>query len=214
MSASTPILVRTPVKPFYFNTSAHLLRITPQKSNTLAEFLDALRDCPEGSIFQHSFRTLQEHHFIREGFSNDFAQWTFTACNEPGLAERLASIDVREFTSVQAVREQIVQVVEEYIRNNPASVDRQAREPFYFCSADIVLLPTPFVAYSLREFLDCLARAPLRSIHHHFIEARLRLQLQSNDFSLWLEEAGLTEAARRLNRIDIYTATMEDVRRQ
>jgi hypothetical protein len=27
------------VKPFYFNTSAHLLRITTQKANTLAELL-------------------------------------------------------------------------------------------------------------------------------------------------------------------------------
>ncbi len=201
-------------QPFYFNSSAHLLRIGRERATTLAELLQALRTCSEDSIFEHTFRTLQEHHFIREGFSNDFAHWAFTACNEPGLAERLASIDVREFTSVLGVREQIVHIVEEYIRNNPASVDRQAREPFYFCAADIVVLPTPFVAHSLPEFVDGLARVTLHSIHHHFIEARLRLQLRSNDFSLWLEEAALTEAARRLNRIDIYTATMEDVRRQ
>jgi len=43
----------------------------------------------------------------------------------------------------------------------------------------------------------------------------LRLKLLSNDFSQWLhEDAGLTDAARALNRIDIYTATLEDVRRQ
>jgi hypothetical protein len=52
-------------------------------------------------------------------------------------------------------------------------------------------------------------------IHHHFIEARLRLKLMSNDFSQWLyEDLGLTEAARQLNRIDIYTMTLEDVRNQ
>ena len=55
----------------------------------------------------------------------------------------------------------------------------------------------------------------MHSIHHHFIEARLRLKLTSNDFSLWLEdEADAKEAARRINRIDIYTATLEGVRRQ
>ena len=76
-------------------------------------------------------------------------------------------------------------------------------------------MPTPFVAHNLREFSDGLAHITVHSIHHHFIEARLRLKLSSNDFSLWLEEeAGLKEAARRINRIDIYTATMEDVRRQ
>jgi len=48
----------------------------------------------------------------------------------------------------------------------------------------------------------------IHSIHHHFIEARLRLKLASNDFSAWLEkELGLRQAAASLNRIDIYTLT-------
>jgi hypothetical protein len=58
MSAAETTLQRTPVKSFYFNTSAHLMRITKYKANTLAELLDALRECPEDSIFQHTFRTL------------------------------------------------------------------------------------------------------------------------------------------------------------
>ena len=202
-------------KPFYFNTSAHLLRIGCERATKLSELLQALQTCSEASIFQHTFRTLQEHHFIREGYSNDFAHWTFTACNERGLAERLAGIDVREFTSVHAVRDQLVQIVEEYIQLEPRSADRPAREPFYFSAADIVVLPTPFVAHNLAEFVDDIARVTVHSIHHHFIEARLRLRLISNDFSQWLdEEARLKEAARRLDRIDIYTATTEDVRRQ
>jgi hypothetical protein len=37
----------------------------------------------------------------------------------------------------------------------------------------------------------------------------------SNDFSQWLhEDVGLTEAARALNRIDIYTATLAGIRTQ
>jgi len=202
-------------KPFHFNTSAHLLRIGRERATNLSELLQALRTCSENSVFQHTFRTLQEHHFIREGFSNDFAHWAFSACNEPGLAERLAGVDVREFTSLQVVREQILQIVEEYIQNNPRSCERRVDEPFYFCAADVVVLPTPFVAHSLSEFVDGLARVSVYSIHHHFIEARLRLKLTSNDFSRWLEEeTDLTEAARRINRIDTYTATMEGVRRQ
>jgi hypothetical protein len=215
MSAATPILVRTPVKPFYFNTSAHLLRITRQKANTLAEFLDALRECPEGSIFQHSFQTLEEHHFIREGFSNDFAHWTLSACNEPGLAEELASVDVREFTSVAELRERFIQIVETFLQRAPAAGTRMARETFYFCDSDTVVIPTSFVAHTLHEFTEGLRGVSVHCIHHHFIEARLRLKLMSNDFSQWLhEDLGLTDAARQLNRIDIYTMTLEDVRNQ
>jgi len=201
--------------PFYFNSSAHLLRISRERAHTLAELLQALRTCAEDSIFQHTFRTLQEHHFIREGFSNDFAHWALSACNEPGLAERLASVDIREFTSVAELRERIVQIVEEYIARNPQVGERQAREPFYFCASDIVVLPTPFVANTLAEFAEGLRQVSVHSIHHHFIEARLRLKLMSNDFSQWLQDdMGLTDSARAVNRIDIYTATLEHVRRQ
>jgi len=114
MSSAAPVttMSRAAVKPFYFNTSAHLLRITRYKAGILPEFLEALRECPEDSIFQHTFRTLQEHHFIREGFSNDFAHWALSACNEPSLAEGLASVDVREFTSVAELRGRFVQIVE------------------------------------------------------------------------------------------------------
>ena len=76
-------------------------------------------------------------------------------------------------------------------------------------------MPTTFIARSLPEFFTSLANVSIHSIYHHFIEARLRLQLTSNDFSRWLtEEAGQTEIARSVNRIDIYMGTMEDVRRQ
>ncbi len=207
--------LRTPVKPFYFNTSTHLLRITTQKANTLTELLDALRVCPDDSIFQHTFRTLQDHHFIREGFSNDFAQWALTACNVPGLAEQLASVDVREFTSLGELRERFVQILENHLHRNPADGSRMAEETFYFCAADIVILPTNCVAGTMQDFAKGLREVSVHSIHHHFIEARLRLKLMSNDFSQWLhEDVGLTDAARALNRIDIYTATLEDVRQQ
>ena len=205
----------TPVKPFYFNTSAHLLRITRHRASTLAELLAGLRECADDSIFQHTFRTLQEHHFIREGFSNDFAHWALVDCNEPGLAERLAGVDVREFTSVSSLRERFVQIVEEYLARNPGVGDRAARATFYFCASDTIVLPTPFVAQTLAEFAEGLRRVSVHSIHHHFIEARLRLKLMSNDFSQWLhEDVNLTDAARALNRLDIYTVTLEDVRQQ
>jgi hypothetical protein len=55
----------------------------------------------------------------------------------------------------------------------------------------------------------------IHSIHYHFINARLRLKLNTNDFSLWLEnDLELGALADRINRIDIYTSTLSDVRNQ
>jgi hypothetical protein len=201
--------------PFHFNLAASLVRIGRERASTLGELLLALRTCPEDSIFQHTFRTLQEHHFIREGYSNDFAHWTYNDCREMGLAEQLAGVDIRVFTSVLELRSRLVEIVDAYLKQNPLAADRQAFNPFYFCASDTVVLPTEFVARDSREFLDAMNRVSVHSIHYHFIEARLRLKLRSNDFSLWLkEELGMETVAARLNNIDIYTSTLEDVRRQ
>jgi len=189
------------------------MRIGREKATDLREFLNALRSCPEESIFQHMFQTLEEHHFIQEGFSNDFAQWVFEECNETALAERLSGVDIREYTSVEALREVLVAIVEQHIKLDSTSAERSAHEPFYFCSSEKVIIPTPFSAYNLVGFAEALQNVSIHSIHHHFIDARLRLKLVSNDFSVWLqEELGLSELARKLDHVDIYTATLEDVR--
>jgi hypothetical protein len=209
------IRLREARAPFKFNSSAYLLRIGRQKANTLGDLLEALRTCPEESVFQHTFLTLQEHHFFRTGFSNDFAHWAYADCNEVALAERLAGVDIRAFTSVAELRERIVEVLSSYLAGHPLAADRPALKPFYFCASDTVVVPTPFAARNVDQFLQALGHISVHCLHHHFIEARLRLKLRTNDFSVWLEQdAGLSQAAARLNRIDIYTSTLEDVRRQ
>ncbi len=199
--------------PFYFNSASHLMRIGREKANNLRELLEAIKTCSDAAIFQHTFQTLEEHHFILAGFSNDFSHWAFAACNEVELAERLAAIDVRDFTSMSALRERLVHIIESYLQKNPRAGTRIAMEPLYLMAADLVVVPTPYVARNLEEFADCLHKVSIHSIYYHFIDARLRLKLNNNDFSVWLEqELDMAGAARRLNQIDIYTSTLEDVR--
>jgi hypothetical protein len=213
--SNNDIPVQRAESPFRFVSSAHLLRIGRERARTLGEFQKALRDTADASIFYHTFRTLQEHHFIRQGFSNDFAHWAYTECNEAELAERLASLDVRRFTSIADLRTRIVATVDDHVASYPLSRDRLAMSPFYFCSSDTVTSPTLFEAYSLSELLEGLRHVSIHSIYYHFIEARLRLHLASNDFSQWLDERlHLKRVASTLNRIDIYTSTLDGIRRQ
>jgi hypothetical protein len=200
--------------PFYFNSASHLLRVGREKATTLMELLEAIRACPESSIFQHTFQTLAEHHFISGGFSNDFSHWAFASCNEVELAERLAAIDVREFTSIAALRERLIHIIETYLQKNPRAATRAAMEPFYLMASDLVVIPTPYLARNLEEFAEGLRKVSIHAIYYHFIDARLRLKLNTNDFSVWLEkELDLSQAAEKVNRIDIYTSTLEGVRR-
>ena len=53
------------------------------------------------------------------------------------------------------------------------------------------------------------ASSDLAALHH-----RVPVTIRPNDFSLWLEEElDLGQLADRLNRIDIYTSTLQDVRK-
>jgi Family of unknown function (DUF5752) len=201
--------------PFYFNSAAHLTRICRERAEHLGELLEGLRSCPDEAIFQHTFQTLQEHHFIREGFSNDFAHWTFSSCNEVPLAERLAAIDVREFTSIGGLRARLIEIIEQYLTDHPRARERAGLEPFDFCATDTVVVPTPLVARNLDEFAEGLKHASIYCVHYHFIEARLRLKLNSNDFSIWLaQDANMHALADRVNHIDIYASTLHDIRRK
>jgi len=103
-----------------------------------------------------------------------------------------------------------VEIVEKRLSENPDAGQHLADETFhFFCASDIVVIFFPTCLSGATPSMNSLEgcrQVSLHSIHHHFIEARLRIKLMSNDFSQWLhEDAGLTEPARALNRIDIYT---------
>jgi len=207
--------VRKASRPFQFQTASYLTRIENQNAHNVGELRDGLAQSSDGSIFHHTFQSLGQHHFLTEGFSNDFAQWALAALNRPRLAEQLAGIDIRSYLALNDLRSDLLRIVDEFCRTHPDDVNRTAFEPFYFCASIEVTVPLELEAWSLDEF-----RARLENISHasflfHFVVSRLRLRLQTNDFSLWLDEAlGLGSLARRANQIDISTQTLDGAKGQ
>jgi hypothetical protein len=199
--------------PFEFFTVAHLTRIGNQSAGTLAELLTGLEHCSDASIFHHTFQTLGSHHFLTEGFSNDFAQWALADANRDQLAEQLAALDIRDYVSIAALRSDLCRVVGDYCTAYPEFVNQTALERFYFCESVEVTVPLGRTATTLEEFREGLEHLSHASFYFHFISSRLRLQLQTNDFSHWLADGlGLTTLAASINRIDIYTNTLDATR--
>ncbi len=205
--------MRKAKEPFHFVAASYLIQICRERAKTLGDLESHLRSVPDGSIFYHTFQSLESHHYT--AFSSDFAQWVMAACNEAVLAERLATLDLREFVSLVDLREVLVRRVADHLRQNPQSADRPAFEPFHFCEAVEVAVPLDARAYDLRELADGVRHLSLQTLHHHFINSRLRLGLRTNDFSNWIDSSlGLPELAARLNRIDFYNNSLEGLREQ
>jgi hypothetical protein len=205
--------VQAEATPFSFFTVAYVTRIGNQSAGNLVEFLRGLEECSDGSIFHHTFQTLGSHHFLTEGFSNDFAQWALASANRDELAERLAALDIRDYLSIAELRSDLRRVVNEYCTKYPQLAQQEALERFYFCEGVQVTESLGLTARTLDEFRDGIEKLSHASFYFHLISSRMRLHLRTNDFSLWLANSlGLEALANRVNRIDIYTNTLDSAR--
>jgi hypothetical protein len=205
--------VKVAETPFDFVTASYLTRISNQSAGTLAELLSGLEHCSDASIFHHTFQTLGTHHFLTEGFSNDFAQWVLSGTNRNDLAEQLAALDIRDYMSIAALRSDLCRVVQDFCTAQPQLAAQSALERFYFCESVEVNVSLGRSARTLEEFRDGLEHLSHAGFHFHFISSRLRLQLRTNDFSHWVSGGlGLRTLADSIDHIDIYTNTLDSAR--
>jgi uncharacterized protein DUF5752 len=199
-------------KPFEFVTASYLIRIGGQEAGNLISLQEEIDRCSDASMFYHTFQSLGRHHFLNEGFSNDFAQWVLGSCNRPALAERLASLDIRDYVSIAELRADLKRILAEFCEESPQEAAQSAFERFHFCETVEEEMPLG-TAWTIEEFRQGLEELPHASLQFHFLTSRLRLHLRTNDFSHWFdEELGLGRLARSIDRIDIYTNTLEGVR--
>lgn len=204
--------MRQAQEPFGFMAASTLTKVCGVQANTIAQMLEHLRTVSADSVFNHTFQSLSTHHYLTEGFSNDFAQWALAACNASQLAEQLSALDIRQYESVEALRADLVRVFEEFAQADPEGARQRAFEPFYFLEAVTITVPTGMLAHNLAEFCEALQHISVHSLHYHFVTARLRGP-SKNDFSAWIEKNfELPKLADRIEAIDIYTNTLEGVR--
>lgn len=198
-------------QPFEFVAASYLIRIRPERARTLGQMARYVRETSEECIFYHTFQSLETHHY--SVFSSDFAQWVLAACNEAALAERLATVDLRTVVSLAELRDELAGMMDQHIAANPQSAERPAFEPFHFCEAIEITVPTETRAHNLSELAQGIRQLAPQTLHYHYIVSRLRLHLQTNDFSHWIRHnLGMTALAAQLDGLDIYTNTLDGLR--
>ena len=204
-------------KTFRFYTRLHLKVLTGLKASNVEELLDLIKKVPGSSIYYHTHHFLQQHEYLSPEPPNDFAHWIASVLNEEVLGERIASIDTIKYPSIRALRNEIIRIIEDHIEKNPKTKERFASDNrvFHFIKSSSFVLPTSYVAATLKDFLEILKKISLDSIYFHIFEARLRLDKETNDFSFWLGTSlSEIDLAQKIMSLDPYTFTMEDLRRR
>ncbi|MCM8783215.1 MAG: DUF5752 family protein [Candidatus Omnitrophica bacterium] len=203
-------------EPFRFYTRLHLTELTGFRAVNLSQLLELIKEIPGSAIYHHTHRFLQQHLYLSPEPPNDFAYWVREFLGEDELGEKLASIDTLEFSTIRALREKIIEMVEVYLKEKPRARLKFANEgeEFHFVKSVSFILPTPYIAYDLKEFVEIIKKITIDSIYFHIFEARLRLEKGRNDFSYWIETSlGDRELAEEISQFDPYTRTLEELRK-
>jgi len=198
---------------FTFYTSSNLMELTGQKARHLKEFVEILKIIDGASIFCHTHQAFREFHFAKGIFTNDFAYWAAEAIQEEDLAERLASVDIRDFVDIRSLRERLIEIIEDYLgEKNEIRIAPRGKE-FHFCKSISIASRTSHEVWTLSEFRDALKKVGDRSLFYHFFDARLRLERSTNDFSNWIESSlGKPDLAGKIEKLDPYLFTLDGIR--
>ncbi len=202
-------------EPFRFYTRLNLSELTGLRATTLEQLVKLIKDVPGSCIYHHTHRFLQQHQFLSPEPPNDFAYWVTEILGEKELGERLASIDIIQYTKIHDLREKIISVIEGYLKEGSLAQLKFAREgqEFYFIKSVSFIVPTNHVADNLADFVEIVKKITLDSIYFHIFEARLRLEKKANDFSNWIENClGDKRLADELAALDPYTRTIDNLR--
>ncbi len=198
--------------PFYFFSELHLVKLLGMRAKNPCELLELIKQVPASSIYYHTHRFLQQHHYLSPEPPNDFAYWITNILGLDALGESLASVDIVRFGGIDDLRQELIRILSDYIAKGKYCLDCEAGEEFHFMDCVTVIIPTPYVAHTVEEFLDIIPKLSIYSLYFHVFEARMRLRNTENDFSRWLRDSGHITMADKLSRLDPYTMTMEGLR--
>ncbi len=196
---------------------AILARTTGHAVQSLRELCDALLEVEPASIYYHFWGGLLRPTFDDPEYVNDFAVWVGRELRDRELAERLAMIDPVAQPTIEALREELVELCEDRLDalDRPLWVGRDRQ--FNFLSARIVVIPTGreiLNPMDLPEVLPLLSRS---SIFYHFIDARRRREDGLDDLRAWIvgqDDGAFDPVADRLAAVDPFQGSLAELKEQ
>lgn len=208
---------RKPLKkatqPFHFCTQRYIKELTGLKAKNLSELVSILKEAPDSAVYYHTHHFVEEYQYLTPQPANEFALWVGDVIGDEILAENLSNIDTFEFSTINELRERLIAVMTEglSIRGDRRTAF-EGRE-FHFIKSVSVVLPTPYTANDLREFVEGLRKVSIHSLYFHIFESRLRLQKGLNDFSIWLHDClDEKDLSDKIAVLDPYNYTLEGLR--
>lgn len=203
------------VGPFLVKDCALVALATGRKARQLLEFRNLLAEIPAASIYHHFWGGLLQTRFEEREFNNDFAAWVRHGMHDAVLAERLAALHPADFPDIEALRQELLEQIDNRLDEAEYLSWTRATRQFEFSRAQIVVFDSERRIDTPAALVDAIGELSTSSIFYHFIDARRRTADRRDDFSDWLAACGQGYAALldELAGIDPYFGSLDELRR-
>ncbi len=203
-------------KPFAIQDCALAAIATGKRAQNLRELRDNLRTIHPDSIYYHFWGGLLRPRFDDPEYHNDFAIWSRYALQDAMLAERLGIIDPTDFTDLEGLREELVELVEERLDQLEWVPWSKPDKQFYFVRSQIIVFDTHSRIERPEELAWAVPRMSIGSIFVHFVDARRRSQDGLDDFRAWIAGCfdGYEDLCNSLARLDPFFSGLSELRKE
>jgi hypothetical protein len=202
--------------PFVIRDCALIQIATGVRAQNVRELRDRLQVVDPACIDYHFWGGLLRPRFDDPEYANDFAAWASHGLHDPKLAERLGMIDPADFTDIELLRRELLDVLEERIDEGEYLTWAKPERQFQFIRCQIVVFDTGRRLSRPAELAAAIPAMSAGSIYYHFVDARRRPPLRMDDFRAWLAGFGETHAAlaEALAGLDPHFNTLVELRGQ
>ena len=202
---------------FKVKDCALLVRMSGQPpAINLRELRERIAACSENALFHHFCEPLLRPAFDHPDYRNDFAVWVKLYLSDRVLAERLGILDPFSMGSLEELRAVTLDIIDERLSEVVAIPSAAPGDEFYFLEATTVVFDTGDRIASPRDLAAAVKGMTNGSIYYHFLEARRRPPVGTDDFSVWLKEEEKKNAKyiRALESIDFYFHTLSHLKEE
>lgn len=203
-------------RPFAVQDCALAAIGTGQRAQNLRELRDKLETIHLDSIYYHFWGGLLRPRFDDPEYHNDFAIWARYGLQDAILAERLGIIDPNAFDDLEALRQELLELIEERLDESEWVPWAKPDNQFYFVRSQVVVFDAHLRIQTPEELAQTVPSISAGSIFFHFIDARRRNADRMDDFTQWLRGhlEGYEDLCASLANVDPFFSSVTELRRR
>ncbi|MDX9740721.1 MAG: DUF5752 family protein [Gammaproteobacteria bacterium] len=202
--------------PFKIKDCALVAMATGRRARLMPEFRREIATVPVQSIYHHFWGGLLQPRFEEREYNNDFAAWMRHSMHDAVLAERLAALDPTSCPELEALRREMLELIDNRLDEVEYLSWARASIQFEFLSSQIVIFDTGRTVSHPAELAENIGHLSTSSIFYHFIDARRRVPEGNNDFTLWMQSFGrdFEPLCASLTGVDPYFGSITELRQK